>query len=466
MSFRYVGSEPFEVHEACGSPVYQDPDTLDTWFSSGLWTWSTLVDPEITDDYSLSLQDLLDKSPDFQKFHPTMVMETGYDILFFWIARMILMTTYATGQIPFKTVYLHGLVRTRDGKKMSKSAPETCIDPLAIIPQFGADALRMSMIVGQSPGNDFRLYEEKIGGYRNFINKLWNASRFVLMQCEKAEVDPHAHFNISYPTLSLPDKAVLSELQDLITDATEGLETYRLSQTGERLYSFVWDYFCDWYLEISKNESSPEVLVHVLRTIVKLLHPYCPFVTEELWKHISPEESGVLIKAAWPEVISGLQNKDASDHLQVIIDVITAIRSIRADNDIEPGKKLEAIIHSKKYADLLESEREHIIRLGRLEKLTVDAEPKQHENAASKFLKDIEVHLPLDGVIDFEKERAKLEKEREKLISFEKGINAKLNNKKFVENANKDVVQLERDKLESAQDKLKRVEERLKNLGS
>jgi len=450
----------------CGGETRQDPDTLDTWFSSGLWTWSTLVDPKLAEDQSLSLQDLLEKSPDFQKFHPTTVMETGYDILFFWIARMILMTTYATGQIPFETVYLHGLVRTREGKKMSKSDPETCIDPLEIIPKFGADALRMSMIVGQSPGNDFRLYEEKIGGYRNFINKLWNASRFVLMQCEQAKVDPHAHFHIEYPTLSLPDKAVLSELQDLIADVTEGLEAYRLSQTGERLYSFVWDYFCDWYLEISKDASNPEVLVHILRTLVKLLHPYCPFVTEELWKHIAPEETGVLIKGTWPEVISGLQNKDAANQLQVVIDVITAIRSMRADNGIEPGKKLDAIIHTKKHSDLLESEREHIIRLGRLEKLTIDASPKHHENAASKFLKDVEVHLPLEGVIDFEKERAKLEKERAKLTSFEKSIEAKLNNKKFVESAPEEVVQLERDKLESAQGKLTKIEQRLKALGS
>jgi len=206
----YVGTTAPE-----GDGWEQDPDTLDTWFSSGLWTWSTLVDPQCAEDQSLSLQDLLKKSSDFQKFHPTMVMETGYDILFFWVARMILMTTYATGQIPFKTVYLHGLVRTREGKKMSKSDPATCIDPLAIIPKFGADALRLSMIVGQSPGNDFRLYEEKIGGYRNFINKLWNASRFVLMICEKEGINPSDVKGNEFELKSLADKALYHEILKL-----------------------------------------------------------------------------------------------------------------------------------------------------------------------------------------------------------------------------------------------------------
>ena len=182
---RHVGVQP-----PSGDGWTQDRDTLDTWFSAALWTWSTLMDPALAGDFSLSLEQILAKSPDYAKFHPTQVMETGYDILFFWVARMILMTTYATGRIPFETVYLHGLIRTREGKKMTKSDPETCIDPLEILPKYGADALRLSMIVGQSPGNDSRLYEEKIAGYRNFVNKLWNAARFVLMKCEEAEMDP------------------------------------------------------------------------------------------------------------------------------------------------------------------------------------------------------------------------------------------------------------------------------------
>ena len=467
---KYVGVQPPE-----GEGWEQDPDTLDTWFSSGLWTWSTLIDPDLAGDTSLSLDDLLKKSPDFQKFHPTMVMETGYDILFFWVARMILMTTYATGQIPFEKVYLHGLIRTRDGKKMSKSDPETCIDPLEMISQYGTDALRMSMIVGQSPGNDFRLYEEKIAGYRNFINKLWNASRFVLMQCEDKGFDTNSTFEISSSKASLADRALLSALQNLIDDVTNGLDEYRLSEVGEKLYSFVWDYFCDWYLELSKGDpsssdelrrasSNPAVLVHTLRTIVQLLHPYCPFVTEELWKSIKPEGSGMLIKESWPELNDSLKDQDAFDQLQMVIDVITVIRSMRADHGVEQGKKITAIIHAKQNSELIESQRDHIVRMGGLSDLSVDAKSAKHENAASTFLRDIEVHLPLEGIIDLKAEKVKLEKERDNLTSFVANIEKKLGNKKFTENAKSSVVELERKKLSDNQNKLNKVEERLKLL--
>ncbi|MBI2523829.1 class I tRNA ligase family protein, partial [Candidatus Peregrinibacteria bacterium] len=222
-----VGVAQPKVCKECGSTLLnQDEDTLDTWFSSALWTWSTLVDPKVAEDPSLTLEQILEKSPDYKRFHPTTIMETGYDILFFWVARMILMTTYATGHIPFKTVYLHGLIRTRDGKKMSKSDPKTMIDPLDMIAKYGADALRLSMIVGQSPGADSRLYEEKIAGYRNFVNKLWNASRFILMECEKAGMTPSRIDNGKWKIdgYSLGDRALLSALQVLIRDVAEGLE--------------------------------------------------------------------------------------------------------------------------------------------------------------------------------------------------------------------------------------------------
>jgi len=464
----YKGSEEFAgVRPPEGDGWEQDPDTLDTWFSSALWTWSTLVDPKLTDDYSLTLKEILEKSPDYKAFHPTQVMETGYDIIFFWVARMILMTTYATGEIPFETVYLHGLIRDRNGQKMSKSKPETMIDPLDIIPKYGADALRLSMIVGQSPGNDSRLYEEKIAGYRNFINKLWNASRFVLMQCEQAGVDPHEiggrDSGVGNGELSLADRALLSALQDLIDDVTDGLQNYRLSETGERLYSFVWDYFCDWYLELSKGELNPSVLIHALRTILVLLHPYCPFVTEELWDAVKPTDADLLLKTEWPVSDKKLKDQSAFDDLQTVIDVIAAIRSLRADQEIEPGLKIPAVIHTD-HADLLQSESEHIKRLCKLESLTVDNKPQKHEHSASMFLKGAEVHLPLEGVIDITKVRAKLEKEQQQLLGFLKGIEAKLKNKQFVDNAPEEVVALEREKQESAKEKLAKIEERLKSL--
>ncbi|MDA1208723.1 MAG: valine--tRNA ligase [bacterium] len=468
MSFRNVSPEGTDIHEACGSPVHQDPDTLDTWFSSALWTWSTLIDHDATKDLSLSLEKMLEKSPDFQRFHPNQVLETGYDIIFFWVARMILMTTYNIGDLPFDTVYLHGMVRTRDGKKMSKSDPSTCIDPLEIIPKYGADALRMSMIVGQSPGNDFGLYEEKIAGYRNFINKLWNASRFVLMQCEAASLEPAEISNLKsqISNLSLADRAVLSALQQLIDDVSKGLDEYRLSEVGERLYSFTWDYFCDWYLELSKGEANPEVLVHVLRSIVTLLHPYCPFVTEELWASIKSKDAGMLISSDWVTSNAKLKDQSAQDELQTVIDVISAVRTLRSEQGIEPGKNVTVTLITQSHGELLEAQNEQIKRMAKVESLTIDTHPDaaKPENAVAVFMKDIEVHLSLDGLIDKDKELEKLTKEKQKLEGFIKGVNAKLGNEKFVANAKEKVVELERQKLATSEEKLQKVEERLKSL--
>lgn len=468
----YKGAEEFAgVLPPEGDGWVQDPDTLDTWFSSALWTWSTLIDPKLTEDYSLTLKEMIDGSPDIQKFHPTQVMETGYDIIFFWVARMILMTTYSIGQVPFDTVYLHGMIRARDGKKMSKSNPEGTIDPLDIIEKYGTDALRMSMIVGQSPGNDQKLYEEKIAGYRNFINKLWNASRFVLITCEEAGVDPQVvggrELEVGSKDLSLADKALLSSLQDLITDVTDGMANYRLSETGERLYSFTWDYFCDWYLELSKGEANPAVLIHTLRTLVTLLHPYCPFVTEELWDAIKHKDAGMLINEQWPMINDQIRDQVTQDQLQVVIDVISAIRSLRSDQGIEPGKAVTVTLLTQSRGELLEEQNEHIKRLAKVESLTIDTHPDavKPENAASEALKDIEIFLSLDGLIDKDKEIEKLSKDRDQLEGFIKGIHAKLGNKAFVENAKEEVVVLEREKLSSAEGKLQKVIERLESLG-
>lgn len=460
-----VSVQPIESCPDCGGSVEQDPDTLDTWFGVGQWTWSTLVDPEAAADPELSLKEILERSPDYQHFHPTQVLETGYDILFFWVARMILMTTFSTGQIPFETVYLHGLIRTRDGKKMSKSDPSTCVDPLEVIPEFGADALRLSMIVGQSPGKDSRLYDEKIAGYRNFINKLWNASRFVLMQCSDAGVTPGAvQFDASNVELSLADRALLSALQELVDDTTKGLADYRLSEVGEKLYSFVWDYFCDWYLELSKGESNPEVLVHTMRTILTLLHPYCPFVTEELWSQFAPEGADMLMKQPWPEADDALRDAEYEQHFQRLIDVISAVRSIRADYDIEAGKQIAVVLHTKEWVPLLETQEAHIRKLARIESLTIETEQKQYDHAASAFLNGIDVHVPLEGIIDLEEERIKLEGEREKLSGYVSGLEKKLGDSKFVDNAPEEVVEGEREKLASNQEKLAKVEERIKAL--
>ena len=390
-------------------------------------------------------------------------METGYDILFFWVARMILMTTYATGEVPFDTVYLHGLIRTREGKKMSKSDPKTMIDPLDVISTYGADALRMSMIVGQSPGNDQKLFEEKIAGYRNFVNKLWNASRFVLMQCEEAKIDPAKvdSGKLIVDNLSLADRAILSALQDLIDDVTKGLDEYRLSEVGERLYSFTWDYFCDWYLELSKGKANHEVLIHTMRTLLLLLHPYCPFVTEELWEHFKNSDDDMLIKVSWPESDNSLYDQQATEHFELITKVISSIRKIRTEQGIEPGKTLTVHLVTSDHQDLLEAEKGHIERLAKCELTSDDIDKK---NAASAFLQGVEIHVSLEGLIDVEKEKEKLTKEKAQLEGFLKGVNAKLENKKFMENAADDIVQKEKDKKATAEEKWEKIEERLKGL--
>ncbi len=458
----YVGVQP-----PAGDGWEQDPDTLDTWFSSALWTWSTLIDAKLTENPNLSLRELLEQSPDFRKFHPTNVMETGYDILFFWVARMILMTTYATGQIPFKTVYLHGLIRTRDGRKMSKSDPSSMIDPLDMIAKYGADALRLAMIVGQSPGADSRLYEEKIAGYRNFINKLWNASRFVLMQCEAAGIDPRKIQEPSFKNqaeLTLVDQALLTTLQNLIEDVTDGLQDYSLSEVGEQMYAFVWDFFCDWYLEISKGTANVQVLMHALRTTLTLLHPYCPFVTEEIWAHVKPEGADLLMKQPWPVADDAQRNVVAMASLQALIDTVTAIRKLRTDNGVEPGKQVSVTLVTTDATSILEAHQADIRRMAKVESLMIQNDKYSGEKAAVAFTTHVEVHLSLAGLLDLDVERKRLTAERDQLTGFVAGIEGKLSNEQFVARARPDVVQTERDKLATQKEKLAKIEERLANL--
>lgn len=457
-----------------GDGWIQDNDTLDTWFSSAMWTWSTLIDPELAKDPTMSLQDLMLKSPDFMKFHPTQVMETGYDILFFWVARMILMTTYATGSIPeleyghvpFETVYLHGLIRTRDGRKMSKSDPDTMIDPLDMISKYGADALRLSMIVGQSPGADSRLYEEKIAGYRNFVNKLWNASRFILLECEKAEIDPASIKELpDLHTLSFADRALLHALDVKLTqEVTDGLKDYRLSEVGEKLYSFVWDIFCDWYLELSKGEANHAVLVHALRKILKLLHPFTPFVTEELWGHVKAKGAGMLISEHWPTVKLERESEDSFADFERLIAVVTAIRKLRTDQSIEPGKVITAYLVTKDHGEFFSAQAHHIMRLAKVDQLQIFKDAQKWNDIASEFLNGVEVHLPLTGLLDPVKEKAALTKEQEELSKYVKGIESKLNNKAFVEKAPEAVINEQKEKLAVAKDRLTKIQAKLKGL--
>lgn len=456
----YKGEETYVgITEPVGDGWAQDEDTLDTWFSSALWTWSTLVDPEVASDTKLSLNEILEKSADYQKFHPTQVMETGYDILFFWIARMILATTYSTGEIPFETVYLHGLIRTRDGSKMSKSKPETCIDPLDMIDKYGADALRMSMVVGNTPGNDMRLYEEKIQGYRNFTNKLWNASRFVLGIFEGKGLTKEPE--IDYDNLSDADEWILSKLNKTIEVSDKGLMEYKIGDVGQVLYDFMWNDFCDWYLELSKGEKqNPAVLYYVLKNILVLLHPFIPFVTEVIWNEL-PGTDGLIISHPYAEVNGKKHDWEGVD---TIIGVITSIRKMRSENKIEPAQKIPVTIFGRSNTDLVKRNEEDIIRLGRVSEITIEKKGEKPAKAAADVVNGIEIFVPLEGLVDTEKEQARLEKEIANLEGYIKGLDSKLSNDNFVKNAPEAVVAGEKAKLEEAKNKVDKLKEQLGNL--
>ena len=419
-----------------GEDWIQDPDTLDTWFSSALWTFATLGWPNDTEE--------------LRYFHPSAVLETGYDILFFWVARMILASTYALRSdglpeektIPFKTVYLHGLVRDRDGKKMSKSKPETCIDPLDMIDKYGADALRLSLVIGSSPGNDMRLYEEKISGYRNFVNKIWNASRFALMNV--SEDDLALPFDLSAIRTDA-DRWILTSLQSLIAEVETDMEKYRFSDAGTKIYDFMWGQYCDWYLEISKGAVNPAVLLFVLRSTLKLLHPFVPFVTEKLWELMG--ESEMLISSAWPVYYSALVFEAEASNIDLLFEIVTKIRSIRAEARVEPGKRIKAVIYAAGYLDFLQSQADGLKALARLSELELFASGGKIPQAKVANVGEIEVYVPLAGLIDADMERQRIEKELESKEKFRAVLKSKLSNPGFVDKAPPEVIEKEKARL-------------------
>ncbi len=442
-------AKPLKKCPYCGTAkVEQDPDTLDTWFSSGLWTFSTLGWPK--------------KTEDLMRFTPSDVLETGYDILFFWVARMILMSTYALRKsgfpeeksIPFKNVYLHGLIRDIHGKKMSKSRPETCIDPLDMIAKYGTDAVRLSLMIGSTPGNDMRLYEEKIGGYRNFVNKIWNGSRFVMMNLDE-------NSKLDAKTFSRADKWILTRLNGIIKKVTKNLDNYQFSEAGTTIYDFFWGDYCDWYVEMSKVTKNSAVLKYVLETSLKLMHPFMPFVTEAVWLQLN---SKLLISESWPEINKKFNFESESEELEMIIEVVTAIRSLRAESKVDATKKIHAIVYAHEDLKLIEEKAEIIKRLANLGNLEISKDGEKIDKAISTFVKDIEIYLPLADLIDFEVEKIRIQKEIENLENFLKTIQTKLNNPGFVKNAKPEVIEQEKNKEKEATQKLKKLTEQLKDI--
>lgn len=437
----------------CGSThIHQDEDALDTWFSSALWPFSTMGWPDNTE--------LL------KQFYPTSVLVTGYDIIFFWVARMLIMGMEFMKEIPFEKVFIHGLVRDSQGRKMSKSLGNG-IDPLEVIEKYGADTLRFMLITGNTPGNDMRFYWERVEGTRNFANKIWNASRFALMNMEgydkDAELAPY----------TLADKWILSRLQDTVKDVTSLLERFELGEAGRAIYDFIWSEVCDWYIEIAKprlynKEAAAErataqhVLATVLVSAMKLLHPYMPFITEEIYQCLPHEAESIMI-SKWPVADESLVDPEAERGMNAIMDSIKAIRNMRAEVNANPGKKIPAImLVSEDLREVVAHNDSYIKLLGGIDNLELrPLNGEKPENAMAAVVTGIEVYLPLAGLIDVEKETQRLSKE---LAAMEKDLQragGKLNNAGFLAKAPEDVIAKERAKYEELSGKIEAVKKRM-----
>lgn len=437
----------------CGSThIHQDEDALDTWFSSALWPFSTMGWPDNTE--------LL------KQFYPTSVLVTGYDIIFFWVARMLIMGMEFMKEIPFEKVFIHGLVRDSQGRKMSKSLGNG-IDPLEVIEKYGADTLRFMLITGNTPGNDMRFYWERVEGTRNFANKIWNASRFALMNMEgydkDAELAPY----------TLADKWILSRLQDTVKDVTGLLERFELGEAGRAIYDFIWSEVCDWYIEIAKprlynKEAAAErataqhVLATVLVSAMKLLHPYMPFITEEIYQCLPHEAESIMI-SKWPVADESLIDPEAERGMNAIMDSIKAIRNMRAEVNANPGKKIPAImLVSEDLREVVANNDSYIKLLGGIDNLELrPLNGEKPENAMAAVVTGIEVYLPLAGLIDVEKETQRLSKE---LAAMEKDLQragGKLNNAGFLAKAPEDVIAKERAKYEELSGKIEAVKKRM-----
>lgn len=455
-----VSKESPEKCSKCGSVnIYQDPDTLDTWFSSALWPFSTLGWPEDTED--------------MRYFFPTDVLVTGYDIIFFWVVRMVFSSIEQTGEIPFKDVFLTGLVRDAEGRKMSKSLGNG-IDPLDVIDEYGSDALRFTLVTGNTPGNDMRFYMERVEANRNFANKLWNATRFVLMNLDENITKD----SLNLDTLEEEDKWILSRVNTVIKEATENLEKYEIGISAQKIYEFTWEEYCDWYIEMVKprlygediesKETAEKVLLYVLENILKLLHPFMPFITEEIWQHL-PERAKPLIISDWPVYKEEDYHPDVEKRMAYIMTAIKGIRNARQEMNIAPSKKapILCLTQDEDVKAILSYGKRYFINLASAEdiKILEDRSTLGDDNI-SVVLDKCEIFIPLKDLIDYNKEIKRLEKEKEKLELELKRVRGKLSNEGFVNKAPENVVAGEREKEKKYTDMMGKVIERLESLKS
>ena len=442
-----VSKEAPTVCPKCGSVhLTQDPDTLDTWFSSALWPFSTLGWP--------------DKTPELAHYFPTSTLVTGYDIIFFWVARMIFSSVENMHDRPFDTVFIHGIVRDAQGRKMSKSLGNG-IDPLVVIDQYGADALRFTLATGNSPGNDMRFSDEKVGASRNFANKLWNAARFILMNLGEDEKAPHIP-----DELTLEDKWILSLFNTLTKEVTDNLDKFELGIAVQKLYDFIWDVFCDWYIEISKirlnsgdekaAQTARDMLVYIMSNTLKLLHPFMPFITEEIWQTL-PHNGESIMVSDWPVYKEEFDFSVEEQEMDRIMEAVRAIRNRRAEMNVPPSKKAKYFIATA-YKDTFEKAGIFMRRLASCSEAEV-GDSFEIDGAVCIVTADAKIYIPLGELVDFDQEIARLNKEKEKVLKDLEFIDKKLNNENFVAKAPKAVVDGQREAAQKLRDKIAMIDE-------
>ena len=423
--------------------IEQESDVLDTWFSSALWPFSTLGWPENTKE--------------LKTFYPTSVLVTSFDILFFWVARMIMMGLKFRGDIPFRDVYIHALVRDAEGQKMSKSKGNV-IDPLIMMEKYGTDAFRFTLAAFAAQGRDIKLSEERIEGYRNFANKIWNAFRFAMMNLEDFK-DTVSTSDITRLNLQLSDKWILNRLQKAIRDTKKGLEEYKFNESAGIIYQFFWHELCDWYIEIIKprlaasakeRKTAQSVLLYVMENSLRLLHPFMPFITEELWQQL-PHKGESIMAAEYPEFNEALLNEENEKEMNLIMGISRGIRNIRSEMNISLAKKLDVILRTgdEKKLQMIERQNLYISELSRLKNLSITRNGKEPKMAATAVVEDIEIFVLLEGVIDIQEERNRLSRELEKINSDIATLNKRLSNRDFINRAPKDVVEKDKEKYQA-----------------
>ena len=450
-----VTKEDAPVCPKCGKPMRQDPDTLDTWFSSALWPFSTLGWPE--------------KTEEMEYFYPTSTLVTGYDIIFFWVIRMMFSGLEHTGEVPFDTVLIHGLIRDSQGRKMSKSLGNG-IDPLEVIDKYGADALRLTLVTGNAPGNDMRFYWERVEASRNFANKVWNASRFIMMHLGDAKITEPAR-----EELAVIDRWILSEVNTLVKEVTENMEKYELGIAVQKIHDFIWTEFCDWYIELVKprlfnkeeNPVSANAAFWTLKTVLvdslKLLHPYMPFITEEIFCTLQSEEESIMV-ASWPECREGWEDKEAEQKAEMLKNLVRGIRDTRTEMHVAPSRKVKVYLVADNeevctiFKELEDSYR-HMISAS---EVSIQSDKAGiEENAVSSVIDKATVYMPLADLIDFKKERERLEKEKKRLEGELKRVKGMLGNERFMSKAPEQKIAEEKEKLLKYEGMMQKVEEEL-----